>query len=552
MATAVIKATAALATSTATTATSTTPAILHLHNLPEKKQRATGIPLNLHAPATMPNAVIKATATLATSTATTATAAAPTIPDVRHWPEKRKHWATDVPPGFPALGDKNWHFSRHYYPPSVNAAAARKNQFNAFLTRFENLAKPGTGGAYSHLNLEGDYVMTSRSLTSGYGLQSFVNVVALTGIDLQARYDDVEYDQRLAWYGAGKPVGMKKEDMNQTVHNLATTFGLTRPELQLKATPTGNEAFLGPIEYYRSDGFLVKGSYECLAEIPDIDDIRALGFMKDVQFIVTFEHHAALSAAKAEGLPQALREQHGHHVMATSGGRASARYKSFVSTLKVLNPNIRILSFGDIDGFGLSVFTGFKFGTIASNYQNSNLKVHTAEYLHVPIDTLIARNRRMGLFTDKDEKEMMRLEVAGLMDQDMARQAEDMQRTGKTASLAVHWRHFIEDLCPIIGQRLFAPPPANSPDVPVENPSLEPLGCDYLSDDACLAQLALIESTEVGDSSFEVKHGSVRAHVEISTSPSTVMLTSLDNDGERQSNLTERHSSMEKVRCGYL
>ncbi|CAE6541112.1 unnamed protein product [Rhizoctonia solani] len=498
----------------------------------------------------MTTASTVATATVATAPAATATPAAPTIPDVANLPRNKKHWGTDIPIGFPALGDKGWHFSRHYYPPSANAAAALKNQFNAFLMWYESLAKPGSGGGYAVQNPNGEYVMTSRSFISGLGIQQFLNLVAFAEVDLQARSDGVEYDQRIAWYDGGKPVGMREDQINQTTHNLAATFGLERRELQLKASPKGSEAFLGLIEYHRSDGFLVKGSYESFTEIPDLDDIRALHFIHQARFVLTFEHHAALSAAKAEGLPQVLRDRHGHHIMVTSGGQGSIRYKSFLSVLKVLNPDIRILSLGDIDGSGLSVFAAMKFGTIASTYQNRSITVESAEYLHVPIATLIAGKRRMRPLTDKDEKEVKRLEVADHMDQNMARQVRDMRRTGKTSSLAAHRGHFVDDLCPIIEKRLSAPPPStDNPDLSIAKPSLEPLASNYLNRDACLAELTPLKSIHQEDSSFEIKLGDVSARVEILVSSSTVMLTSLDDDdGERPIDLAELHSSVEKVK----
>ncbi|CAE6536000.1 unnamed protein product, partial [Rhizoctonia solani] len=260
---------------------------------------------------------------------------------------------------------------------------------------------------------------------------------------------------------------------------------------------------------------------------------------------------AALGASKAEGLSQVLCERHGHHIMASREVKAQSDTTKWTQAC-VLNlsawASIRILSLGNIDRFGLSVFAAIKFGTIASSYQNRSLNAETAEYLHVPIDTLITGKRRMRSLTDKDDKEVKRLEAAGHMDQNMARQAGDMRRTGKTASLAAHRGHFVEDLCPIIGKRLSAPAAStDNPDLSIAKPLLEPLALNYSNRDACLAELTPLKSIHEEDSSFEMKLGDMCTRVEILVSSSTVMLTSLDDDGERPIDLAELHSSVEKV-----
>ncbi|KDN43839.1 hypothetical protein RSAG8_05832, partial [Rhizoctonia solani AG-8 WAC10335] len=199
---------------------------------------------------------------------------------------------------------------------------------------------------------------------------------------------------------------MREDDLNQSLHNLATTFGLKRQELRFKAASTGNGAFIGPLIFYRSDGLPIEGGYECSVEIPDIDDVRATHFPQDAPLITVLEHLASLSAALAEGLSQVLYEKYGDHLMVTPGGRGSMRFKRLTSTLEKLCPKARFLHFGDSDGYGLSIGAELKSGSVASNYQNRDLIMEKLESVHVPLRTLIADGCRLKLATRKGDKEV--------------------------------------------------------------------------------------------------------------------------------------------------
>ncbi|CAE6436372.1 unnamed protein product [Rhizoctonia solani] len=490
-----------------------------------------------HAPASTatPTAIATLTAAIATPPAPTI----PAVPDVRNLPEKKRHWGTNPPTGFPALDDGSWSLNKDYYPPSKNAAAATENQFRAFLTWYESLARPGSGGVYRHQDSDGHYVITTRSLISHYGTQVLLNLIALAQLDLQARCQDVEYEQRMGWYWAGIHVGMREDELNQSLHNLATTFGLKRQELRLKAAATGNEAFIGPLKYYRSDGFLNVGSYECLVEIPDTNEIRALHFPQDAPLITIFEHRASLGVALAEGIPR-LPPPAAVTCATSSNGAIVARIN------ETFPPRVShdVLAGGQ----GIDALQAVDVDSRKVVSKNRDLIMEKLKSVHVPLRTLIADGCRLKLATRKGDKEITRLEEISRMNQGMEENAGDMRETGMAASLAAHLGHFVEDLCPLIEQCLSIPPPSTDgaslsiSDLP-DNP-IAPF--DYLVSDAGLAQLELKEVPHPEDSCFEIDYNGVRARVEILDSSSTVLLTLLDHDEECTMDFAELPSLMGK------
>ncbi|CAE6481699.1 unnamed protein product, partial [Rhizoctonia solani] len=434
------------------------------------------------------------------------------MPDVRNLPKKKEHWGTNLPPGFPDLSDTNWYFHKDYYP-SENCTRAIRTLFILFLQWFECLAQPGTGFLYAENELDGTQSANTRALSLAHGIQQILNVIGLAQLDLQARLQGVVYLRRFA----SVCVGMRESSITQALHGLANILCLPRWDLDLRLYSTGNQEYIGPIDYFRIDGFLVKGSYECLVRIPDLDELRALSIPTHLPLCILFEHYEELRMAVQEGLVTAIQEIYGEHIMLTvrlkPGGKGSIRFQRLLLLLHERCPN-----FGDNGPYDQFVFANFVPVPIES--------------LHIPLDILSEKGRRLKEWKQQENLEILRLEAACWLNEDMEEDVADMQRLGEIISLACHRGRFVSDLFPLIKERLAIPRPVTDNSLPIGSPSVSNTTefvapSNYLEFNPGLAQLRLQETSDPGDSCFMIEFDGIEIQVKILSSSEELVFVGL-------------------------